>query len=457
MTGLVSCLQCGEQLELELATHELLRAPSAPRSRCTATITTCSSGYRKAAICWPSRRSRRTLRRRSCSAMLGLRTRRRPNRRRRPPSGVPRRRGSAVFGGGRSACRPAVYADVSRVQRAVGCAARHHGLLVDRNRRVGRARVGRRARVGVGVRLVRKRDPRAQPRSAAVVSADGRRVSDFFANLAARVHKPVEGAVLPRLPSRFESPERGSRQCLTRSLKCERSRNPGAGAKPARPAAGDRCCRTDFFACDGESARCQGAIEVGASERPFNHRFHRRDIGGERTGARTGSAGPRRRRNSRTSRRTHAFRAKRRPRRRFAPADTCEDAARACRRARARRPCASGGGARAKARGTQERERRKPRAAHSRGRSTRTRDRSQRRPRRCFAKRFLDRTARRARSARTIGIRHRPAVGGAVVHVSIGRIEVRAATQSAERRRESTPSAVMSLAEYLSSRAERAR
>lgn len=44
-----------------------------------------------------------------------------------------------------------------------------------------------------------------------------------------------------------------------------------------------------------------------------------------------------------------------------------------------------------------------------------------------------------------------------VVHVSIGRIEVRAATQSAERRRESTPSAVMSLAEYLSSRAERAR
>lgn len=28
MTGLVSCLQCGEQLELELATHELLRAPS---------------------------------------------------------------------------------------------------------------------------------------------------------------------------------------------------------------------------------------------------------------------------------------------------------------------------------------------------------------------------------------------------------------------------------------------
>ncbi len=43
------------------------------------------------------------------------------------------------------------------------------------------------------------------------------------------------------------------------------------------------------------------------------------------------------------------------------------------------------------------------------------------------------------------------------VHVSIGRIEVRATPQPAEQRRERVPSPVMSLGDYLNSRAERAR
>lgn len=43
------------------------------------------------------------------------------------------------------------------------------------------------------------------------------------------------------------------------------------------------------------------------------------------------------------------------------------------------------------------------------------------------------------------------------VHVSIGRIEVRAAPGAAERRREAASPAVMSLGDYLSSRAERAQ
>ena len=43
------------------------------------------------------------------------------------------------------------------------------------------------------------------------------------------------------------------------------------------------------------------------------------------------------------------------------------------------------------------------------------------------------------------------------IHVSIGRIEVRATQQPGERRREAAAPAVMTLGEYLRSRAERAR
>ena len=50
-----------------------------------------------------------------------------------------------------------------------------------------------------------------------------------------------------------------------------------------------------------------------------------------------------------------------------------------------------------------------------------------------------------------------PPAAETTIHVSIGRIEVRATPPPADRRREAAPPAVMSLGEYLSSRAERAR